>query len=245
MIDDFRTMFWKEWKETVFQRNLSRNERFARAVVVIAILGILLWKTGPMMVTSPMAFFMPSFLPLFFLLAIVADSFAGERERHTLETLLATRLSDGAILIGKLLAAVLFIWGVLLLAVMIGIVSANIMNRGSGLIFPPLDRAALFLVFYFLLSLAIGSIGVLVSLRASTVRQASQILNIALMIISFGLIYAFQMLPTEWREALKQAFTPEHLRRTEIFGALILMTLNLTLLMAARLRFKRARLILE
>src|SRR3954465_4189577 len=103
MIDDLRTMLWKEWKETGLQRNLSRNERFMRTAVVVAIIGILLWKTGPLMVTAPMAFFMPTFLPLFFLLAIVADSFAGERERHTLETLLATRLSDGAILIGKLL----------------------------------------------------------------------------------------------------------------------------------------------
>src|SRR5580692_1469689 len=157
MIDDFRTMLWKEWKETIFQRNLSQNERFVRVAVVIAILGVLLWKAGPLMVTAPMAFFMPSFLPLFFLLAIVADSFAGERERHTLETLLATRLSDGAILTGKLLAAVLFIWGVLLFAVTIGIASATMMNHGSGLILPPLDRVALFMVFYFLLCLAIGS----------------------------------------------------------------------------------------
>src|SRR5580692_2297366 len=159
MIDDFRTMLWKEWKETIFQRNLSQNERFVRAAVVIAILGVLLWKAGPLMVTAPMAFFMPSFLPLFFLVAIVGDSFAGERERHTLETLLATRLSDGAILAGKILAVVLLIWGVILLTVTIGSVSANLTNHAGGLILPPLDRAVPFLTFYFLLSLAAGSAG--------------------------------------------------------------------------------------
>ena len=48
--------------------------------------------------------------------SLVADSFAGERERHTLETLLASRLPDRAILAGKLLVPVAVAWGAALLA---------------------------------------------------------------------------------------------------------------------------------
>jgi ABC-2 type transport system permease protein len=245
MMDDIRTVLWKEWKELLLQRNLTRNEKFARVLAVIVIFGVLLWRTGPMMMTTPAAFLMPSLLPLFFLSAIVADSFAGERERHTLETLLTTRLSDDSILIGKLLASVLLIWAVLLFALGTGIVSANIRNHGGGWVLPPADRFIPLLMFYFLLSLALGSAGVLVSLRASTVRQAMQILNIGLMVLIFSLLYAFQMLPTEWRIRLAQALTTENLKNTEMVIALILIACDLALFAAARLRFKRARLILE
>ena len=37
---------------------------------------------------------------------MIADGIPGERERHTLETLLASRLSDRSILLGKVMAAV-------------------------------------------------------------------------------------------------------------------------------------------
>jgi ABC-2 type transport system permease protein len=46
-------------------------------------------------------------LPLTLAGGTAADSFAGERERHTLETLLSTRLSDRDIFAGKVLATTL------------------------------------------------------------------------------------------------------------------------------------------
>jgi len=44
---------------------------------------------------------------LLIVMSIVPDSFAGERDRATLETLLASRLPDRAILLGKVAAATL------------------------------------------------------------------------------------------------------------------------------------------
>jgi ABC-2 type transport system permease protein len=245
MIDDIRTMIWKEWKETLLQRNLSRKEVLARCAVALGVLALLIWRAGPLIRTTPQAFLMPSFLPFFFLIAIVADSFAGERERHTLETLLASRLSDGAILLGKLAAAVLLMWAVVVVAVVTGLLSANFINNTGGSRFLPLNAITAFLVFYFLLASLIGCVGVLVSLRAATVRQAMQILNIALMVTGFGIIYAFATLPPELKKSLMQAFAPENLHRTEVLAALTLLGLNIIVFVAARMRFRRDQLILD
>lgn len=50
------------------------------------------------------------YFPLVLTLTMVADSFAGERERHALETLLASRLSDRAILLGEAAALTSYGW---------------------------------------------------------------------------------------------------------------------------------------
>ena len=67
-----------------------------------------------------------SWVPLMLVAGVVADSFAGERERHTLETLLASRLSDEAILVGKVTAAVGYGWGFTLVMAVVSLVSVNI-----------------------------------------------------------------------------------------------------------------------
>ena len=62
-------------------------------------------------------------------LSVVPDSFAGERERHTLEKLLASRLADRSILLGKYAAAILYslVFAVIVLA--LGIVTAVVTTR--------------------------------------------------------------------------------------------------------------------
>ena len=49
-------------------------------------------------------------IPLFLAGPYIADTFAGERERKTLETLLATRLPDSSIYLGKILAVCGYAW---------------------------------------------------------------------------------------------------------------------------------------
>jgi ABC-2 type transport system permease protein len=53
-------------------------------------------------------------------------SVAGERERRTLETLLASRLDERAILFGKLLAARAYGWGLTLLSLLLGAASVSL-----------------------------------------------------------------------------------------------------------------------
>lgn len=55
----------------------------------------------------PFAMMLVGFLPVSFSLMVALESFAGERERNTLEALLSTPLGDRALYLGKLLASLL------------------------------------------------------------------------------------------------------------------------------------------
>src|SRR5215207_5614395 len=96
MLTDISTVIWKEWKEFLGQRSTLLSMLFFLAVFA----GLLPLQAGERWVDSPLSVANLVFVPLFFVLTVIADSFAGERERHTLDTLLASRLTDRAILFG-------------------------------------------------------------------------------------------------------------------------------------------------
>src|SRR6266542_3129096 len=100
MITHLPTMIWKEWREFLLQRDRSRKDLLIRTVIAAAVFVFFVGRVGAAFIDRPSVLMMPAAVLLFCVIAIVADSFAGERERHTLETLLATRLSDGTILFG-------------------------------------------------------------------------------------------------------------------------------------------------
>jgi ABC-2 type transport system permease protein len=182
---------------------------------------------------------------VFCVIAIVADSFAGERERHTLETLLASQLSDQAILFGKIASSVLLVWGLMFLMLVLGITGVNLVRAADGVLILPLHRIVSVLSFAFLICLSVSCIGVFVSLRASTVRQAMQILNIGFMVFGFAGLYASVSLPQDWRMKVAQLLTGDNLMRTEVMAALAVLAVDLALLAGARLSFRRQSLSLD
>src|SRR5262249_24695327 len=209
MIDDIKTVMWKEWKENILtQRGSSKRMTWFRIGFSIFIFGFVFpMRAGARYVESPLSLIFPSIVPVLMIIAIVADSFAGERERHTLETLLASQLQDDAILIGKMLTAVLFALAVALLMMITGLVGANFASGNGHLLLFPLDRFLAVLSFDALLAMVVSSAGVLVSLRASTVRQAMQTMGIGFMVFFYGLGLGVPfLLPAEWRARLIQFF---------------------------------------
>ena len=71
-----------------------RGGRFS-LVILVGVFGVFLpLQSGAEWVQSPATVFYWGWVPLMLVGGAVADSFAGERERHTLETLLASRLPD-------------------------------------------------------------------------------------------------------------------------------------------------------
>jgi ABC-2 type transport system permease protein len=79
MIADLGTVFWKEWKESLAQRSTLFS-----MVSFLGIFAVLLpYQSGGEWVKSPLAVMNLMFIPLFLVLTIVADGFAGERERHS------------------------------------------------------------------------------------------------------------------------------------------------------------------
>lgn len=113
-----------------------------------------------------------------------ADAFAGERERRTLETLLATPLSDAAIVVGKIATAVLFGVGVGAATLLSAIVVTNLAFPAQRPLLPPGWLAAGLLGGTAGSAFLVASCGVAISMRVLVARSAQQLTNLVSMVIA-------------------------------------------------------------
>src|SRR5262245_29450021 len=185
MMTDLWTVMWKEWKEILFQRGSLRTGATG-VLILLFVFGIFMpLQMGRTWVQSPMVLLYWTWVPLILVSGVVSDSFAGERERHTLEALLATRLSDQAILFGKLGAALGYGWGVTMACLLVGLVTVNLAHGQGELLFYPAVVGCGILALSLSGAGLVACAGVLISLRAASVRQAQQTLSITIMLLLF------------------------------------------------------------
>lgn len=245
MIRDILTVAWKEWRE--FRDQLLRLKRGGlSALVVLLMLGIITpLQLGTMWLTSPV---MLAYWPLLasgMVSTLIADAFAGERERHTLEALLATRLSDSAILIGKVTAAVFYGLIFTFANVLVGYIVLTISHADSGLLAPPLKQFALIILLVVLACATLAGLGVFISLRAATVRQAQQTLGIIMMVLFIGPFLLIQLLSGDARLRLAARLTTIGADRITVWAVVFLTLAALILNALALMRFKRGKLVLD
>jgi ABC-2 type transport system permease protein len=244
VISDILTIVWKESKE--FMQGSSRASSVARFVFPIAVAGIFLpWRSGHAYVTGITAAFGLLWILPMVAVSFTVDAIAGERERHTLESLLATRLSDQAILFGKLAASVLYAWGMMLASLIVGLITVNLRQRNDALLLFSSTYAATLVIVSFLGSILVCGVAVFVSVRASTVRQAAQTLVYGSVAIIFGASFAAQALPLSWRLPVQRILLGTSSIGTQFVAGLIFVALDLAVLAAARYRFQRPRLVLD
>lgn len=244
MIKDTLTIIKKEWREILLQSPGLRGGRLG-LLVFIGVFGIFLpLQSGREWLSSPANLFIWGWVPFLMVSGVVADSFAGERERHTLETLLASRLSDRSILAGKILAALGYGWGITLVSLLVALLTINIAyGHGELLLFPWKIGLAILLISLLVASLAAG-LGVLISLRAATVRQAQQTFSLAFFAL-FIPLFLLPMLPEAWRLRLTQAMAQANVDLIVLAAMLVLLLVDLALFALASARFQRTRLILD
>jgi len=244
MTSDIAAVFWKEWKEILTWG--GTRSRFS-LLILVGVLGILLpLQFGREWFGGLMPLVMWVWIPTYLVASTVADSVAGERERRTLETLLASRLPDSAILLGKLAAAVSYGVALSWIIMLIGAVTVNIAARGAGqvLFYAPDMLAAALGLSILGAGLAAGA-GILVSLRASSVRQAQQTLSITMLLLLMAPVLLTRYLPPATAAqlaAIQAALKPLNVL-LYLGGALLVA--DTLLILAALARFKRARLILD
>ncbi len=243
MIADMITLIWKEWKEMFLQRGSSRTGLF-NLLIVIGVMGVFIpWQFGREWLTSPSGLLIWSWMPMFLVLGMVTDAFAGERERHTLETLLASRMDDGAILFGKIAAAVSYGWTFSLSSMLLGAVTVNIAYPKGGFAFYPLATFLGGLGLSLLACLLIAALGVMVSLRAPTARAAYQRLSMVVMVFFLLPMLAVQVIPAETQQKVMDKVASLNWNQIIIGVALVLIVLDAGVLLLARTRFQRNRLI--
>ena len=243
MIGDITTVMTKEWRE-FFVSGGSRRTGLVFLLIVLAIFGLYLpYRAGPVLISSPWIVVLYAFvLPVLLMSNIIADAIAGERERHTLETLLASRLSDRAIILGKLGAAVGYSVALAVITALVGMVAANLQGGGSFQ-FYSFGVFASIVAFALLLSFLYASFGVLVSLRANTVRQAQLTMGVSMLVIYLLPILVYGTLSDTTRQRfLDWISTANWATVAYIAAALIL--IDLIAITVVILRFQRSRLIL-
>ena len=174
MIQDILTVMWKEQRG--FLRVRGSRTRFLMILCSpLFLVTYSAWEEG--------ARWFPHFSPLLAgLISVlmvgitIPESFAGERERHTLSTLLASRLPDRAIFIGKMAAAIVFAWGLTILFLALGALVVNVAHAAGRPLFFPASTLAINTALSVILATLCAGAGVLISLRASTSQEATQIL---------------------------------------------------------------------
>jgi ABC-2 type transport system permease protein len=248
MIADIFTVIWVESKLLVRYQD-SRTKTVSSLLIPVVMLGIYLpLQIGRALVEGPWSLLASVFIPMMLVGMTIPESFAGERERHTLGTLLASRLPDGAILFGKIAMSVSYAWVVTLTLHLVSLVMVNVTHwDGQVLFYTPILALANVLLSLLLAGL-VANLGVLISLRASTVKGAQQTLMTATL---FPLV-VLQMIPLlllnvvpDGRALLKELVAAANPTLIILIIMIVLVVLDLGLLMAAKARFKRARLILS
>lgn len=245
MKDDILTVIWKE-RKGLFRIRGRRAQALLGMFSPVMLAIYLPLQEGARWVGSPLSLLLAFVAPLILVGISIPDSFAGERERHTLPTLLASRLSDRAILFGKIITSVAFGWGVTLVLLLISLVTVNVANWDGHILFykPSILLAAL--AFSFLIALLTAGAGVLFSLRAATAQEAQQTLMAVLLIPPMILQFAlFAILSSESGEArFREVLSGLSFEQVILVIVAFLVALDLGLLLAAMARFKRTRLIL-
>lgn len=247
MLSDIWAIVLKEWKMLFLKRGNKRNTGFTSVLFSLGLIGIFLpIQMQEAWVTEPIALFSMAWTPIFWALGIITSAFAGEREAHTLETLLASRLSDTAILIGKMLSAILYGWGLMLISTLIGVVFVNIVYIEGSFQFYQWDVFLGMLVFVFLASTLFSSLGVLVSLKAPTARQAYQRLSISMFVLYIIPMMVLSFLPDDMKVSLQQWLDSLSFNETAaaIAALGILLLVDVVLFLVAKARFQRSKLIL-
>jgi len=237
-MSDLWTMIWKEAKEVVFQ---GRWGQLIRASVVIGAVGVALpWRAGLPWLELPLpVLLILLWVPFIYIFSFIGDAVAGERERHTLETLLASRMPDRAILLGKVIVTVGYAWGLALVCLLLGPVVVSLSTgQGRWVFYHPLELFLGAVTLSLLVSLLATSAGVLISLRVATVRQAQQIMAVGTVVLIFGGILVLSILPADLFSSLSYS-------QLLLTAMAVLAILDAVLLGLALLSFQRSRLILS
>lgn len=245
MITDTFTILRKEWLE--FRDQLLRLRRGGlSAVVIVLLLGVITpLQFGPEWLESWVVMFYFPTLASSMASALIVDAIAGERERQTLESLLASRLPDSAILFGKMLAALSYGCAFVAVNALVAILTLNIAYIDQAPVFFKPRFGGLLAILTIAACLAQTGIGVFISLRATTVRQAQQTFGVIMLVLFLAPAILFQLLPDTTRFNIITQVRAWGIERIALTASAVLGTIGLLAASLAWSRFRRGKLALE
>jgi ABC-2 type transport system permease protein len=240
MIRDVLTVMWKESKGML--RHRGSRTRFLIILLAPFLLAVVFpLQHGAAWVKGLDSVFIAVFFPIILVSITIPDSFAGERERHTLDTLLASRLPDRAILFGKVAMSVALAWGAALVSILVGLVIVNVAHwQGYLLLLTPTLFLADVIVSFLLATLAADA-GVLISLRAHTVQEATQTLTAVVLLPPMLLGMLLTVLSDQVRGIIGNLQGEQIL----VISIAFLAVIDVVVFFAVIARFQRSRMYLD
>ena len=192
ILKDAGTVFWKERRE-VFAPGRRHSFLVQTSLLVLLFGALVPYLQGPYWISGSYPLVLHFLLvPLVATLPYVADAFAGEKERRTIETLLATRISEGGVFLGKFLGVWFVAYVQTLAVIVVGWAMLNVYNYVElrlplPFLYP--GPATFLLLIGSACSTALSTgLGALISLRSETVRGAQQASGVLLLGLSLLLM---------------------------------------------------------
>jgi ABC-2 type transport system permease protein len=239
MLLDIKTMLWKEIRSQ-FRGQTKKVSFFRQLLAPIVLAGVFPITWGADWVNEFPPLIIAFITPALIVGLMIPDSFAGERERHTLNTLLASRLPDKAILYGKMVLPILTGWCTALGFNLISLIVLNLAHGENGFLFfsPQIAGGIVFLSFISATMMAGG--GILTSLSAHSTQEAAQKLMMIILVPAILL----QIIPMLFMDRIIEIIKfLEGKQILIIIGASLLLT-DLILLILAGKKFQRSELFL-
>jgi ABC-2 type transport system permease protein len=247
MLSDISTVVWKE-RKGLLRAQGSRWRTVVSVLIPMIMISIVLpIQMGAGALHDAWSLIGAFIVPLIFVGIAVPQSFAGEREKHTLETLLASRLPDRAIFLGKVGIAVAYGWLAALVTLAITPVVVNLMHWEGTILFYEPEILIADLVVSLLVSVLIASLGVLISLRSATAQGAQQalisVLLVPMMLLQIVPMILISVIP-DGGDLLEQWLSIDFTLFALVFAGTLLVLVVACFLLAAA-RFQRSRLMLS
>ena len=184
MFAEIIAIMWKEWRQLLQRAGGNLSVFVLRILFSLAIFTLIIpvtVKDGAIVDYSWNQIWIT--IPLIIVLGLISFSFAGERETHTLPTLLASPLSDRALVLGKMSLPVVYGSICPLIVSLCLLVRINIFNSHSDLILYSSESFISGILTSLLVAIFIATLGVYTSMKAPTIRQAQTSLLLTTFIV--------------------------------------------------------------
>ena len=181
------TVARKDTSEWLSDRD-SRRGFVVQSAILIAMLGAFVPWTTPSIWSSPgEAALLYVVFPSLISSMLAADAFAGEKERRTLESLLATPLTDGELFLGKVIAAAGLSTADSIVTITVSFLTLLVRAHSKPAILPAGEQCAFLILGAFGAALLISALAVAVSARVNVARSAQQIVQVIFLLLN-GLV---------------------------------------------------------
>ena len=242
---DIWTVVHKEVREMVAAAMGNAIMRTVWAALAVVFGIVLPWWMGHSWLEMSLTLVVWLIVPVPLVIAAVAESIAGEREHHTLEPLLATRLPIRAILTGKIVSATVFGWLGSLVIMAIGLIVINLTTRAGTLQFYSPDLGLANLWFGLLATFFTACVGVSVSLHTTTVRHACIAMSSLLAVLIVGIATGAAIIFYLDLSFFPVAVGLPAISASVTSGAMLLLLADIGLFILAGRLFQRARLLAD